>query len=248
MLEIEFYFTCENMNDPFTHGDETQQTCGNFYFHRTNGRLRTGNYKGVDISIGNSSSEYGGILVRSIEQLGFNPKVVCGPSKVVDHILHTCEMKEVQSLVDKMTDLSVKKGEEEKLMYLSPASEVQVEQLHQFRVFSSARVGLFMTKTEAEISMQEDFVFEEFRFFVNPKSLWKGKHLMAISLHLQGKSLMEIESLLGAKLASVKKHLHHFEEGKKIKVKHFHGRRLEGEELICKCYGSVYNHNKQKKL
>jgi len=34
ILEIEFYYTCESHNDPYTHCDSVQYSTGNWYFHK----------------------------------------------------------------------------------------------------------------------------------------------------------------------------------------------------------------------
>jgi len=102
LVEVEFYFTCSKHNDPFTHGDKVQFTTGNWYFHKTGMNYRGGTYKGLDISIGNSSKEYGGVLIRTIEQLATSDRstIVCGPCKSVDHILEVCSGPTIKDLVD----------------------------------------------------------------------------------------------------------------------------------------------------
>lgn len=42
LAEIEFYFNSQHFQDPYPHGDVVQQTCGSWYFHKTNGRYRDG--------------------------------------------------------------------------------------------------------------------------------------------------------------------------------------------------------------
>jgi len=89
--EVEYYFTCSTHNDPFTHCDDVQYTLANWYFHKSGKSYKSGSYKGLDISIGNSEKEAGGILIRSIESLDGTANVVCGPSKTVDKVLELCK-------------------------------------------------------------------------------------------------------------------------------------------------------------
>jgi len=92
--ELEYYFTSSTHNDPFTHCDDVQYTLANWYFHRSGKSYKSGSYKGLDISIGNSEKEAGGILIRSIESLDGTASVVCGPSKTVDKILELCKAEQ----------------------------------------------------------------------------------------------------------------------------------------------------------
>ncbi|CAG8484578.1 hypothetical protein C2G38_2166252 [Gigaspora rosea] len=93
ILEIEFYLRDEVNDhfDPFSHGHEHQQTCGEWYFHHV-GRLgyRGGSRKGIDITFGSKNRNiYGGILIRAIRDDKTN-QVIEGPSLVVDKILELC--------------------------------------------------------------------------------------------------------------------------------------------------------------
>ncbi len=38
--------------DPFSHCDAMQQTCAQWYFHKTGGKYRGGTYKGLDVTFG----------------------------------------------------------------------------------------------------------------------------------------------------------------------------------------------------
>jgi hypothetical protein len=38
--------------DPFSHCDAMQQTCAQWYFHKTGGKYRSGTYKGLDVTFG----------------------------------------------------------------------------------------------------------------------------------------------------------------------------------------------------
>ncbi|KAJ2931063.1 hypothetical protein H1R20_g6057, partial [Candolleomyces eurysporus] len=124
IMELEFYVQKEGFHeDPFTHGSEEQKVAGRWYFHRaprfsadsnrssTGTSWRSGSRKGLDLTIGrfppqgteqaqSSSLLQGGILLRSIRVLGREPKVVSGPSLLVDQILSSSGVKEIGDLVN----------------------------------------------------------------------------------------------------------------------------------------------------
>ncbi|TEB32158.1 hypothetical protein FA13DRAFT_1731905 [Coprinellus micaceus] len=118
-MEVEFYLQKEGFHeDPFTHGSEEQKVAGRWYFHRAPRRSedsnrsltstttwRGGSRKGLDLTIGSSDSEpaptsllRGGVLLRSIRVLGTKPKVVSGPSLLVDEVLSLSGAKEIGDL------------------------------------------------------------------------------------------------------------------------------------------------------
>ena len=63
LCELEVYYSDNTHNDPFTHKDTHQQTIGKLYFHKYGNEYKSGTYKGLDITIGNSDDGiYGGIF------------------------------------------------------------------------------------------------------------------------------------------------------------------------------------------
>lgn len=69
--EIEFYYYSANHTDFYCHKNDRQLKNNRLYFHRFKDpekyvRLKQ---KGIDITIGNDSSIYGGILIRAIENI-----------------------------------------------------------------------------------------------------------------------------------------------------------------------------------
>lgn len=52
IVEIEFYLVGGVHDDVFTHQDKQQMTSCQWYFHKTGGQYRSGNYKGLDITFG----------------------------------------------------------------------------------------------------------------------------------------------------------------------------------------------------
>eukprot|EP00771_Trimastix_marina_P002011 gnl/Trimastix_PCT/3120.p1 GENE.gnl/Trimastix_PCT/3120~~gnl/Trimastix_PCT/3120.p1 ORF type:complete len:433 (+),score=28.81 gnl/Trimastix_PCT/3120:57-1301(+) len=107
LREIEFYFHGPDHQDPFAHCSYYQRTPGCWYFHRSgtnqDSGFKGGSYQGVDLTFGTGASrggemEYGGILIRCIEDL-HESKVIEGPSKCVDHILALYGKKSIATLV-----------------------------------------------------------------------------------------------------------------------------------------------------
>eukprot|EP01119_Soliformovum_irregulare_P018950 TRINITY_DN5914_c0_g1_i2.p1 TRINITY_DN5914_c0_g1~~TRINITY_DN5914_c0_g1_i2.p1 ORF type:complete len:206 (+),score=53.05 TRINITY_DN5914_c0_g1_i2:619-1236(+) len=196
-------------------------------------RSHSGNYKGLDISIGKANA-VGGILIRSIESIK-DSKFVCGPCKSVDHILETCSASDIPDLVDNQMkeDLSVESSDEKtKPLYLlhDPAS------LPKKRVYRSPRVGLHMTKAKPLAEEQKQFVFRFYRYFTEPKKIFKGRDLMTLAMHLQGKKPHEIEALTGSKTAKV---LGLMDEGRSMKPESFMSKLADAD--IPRAFGAIVN-------
>ncbi len=66
LVEIEFYYWSDAHPDPFAHRDPIQFSIGHWYFHRTRGTLRSGSFKGLDLTFGDGPTS-GGILIRGME-------------------------------------------------------------------------------------------------------------------------------------------------------------------------------------
>lgn len=69
ILEIEFYFKSEKHPDPYPHVYPIEKDPAVWYFHRHGNHYRPGNYKGLDITIGNGDDWRGGVLIRTIEEV-----------------------------------------------------------------------------------------------------------------------------------------------------------------------------------
>jgi 3-methyladenine DNA glycosylase Mpg len=90
--EIEFYLTNTQHDDPYSHCHQDQLTLGKWYFHRyDNGSYKGGTYKGMDITLGNGSDSYCGVLIRAISPIVIGSPhkkmVINGPCRTVNHIL-----------------------------------------------------------------------------------------------------------------------------------------------------------------
>jgi len=233
LVEIEFYFTNDEHPDPYTHHDAVQEECARWYFHRTGGSYRGGNYKGLDISIGQSKTEYGGILIRTIESLK-DKKIICGPCKSVDHILERCSAPSIVDLVKEQLkhDITIQKSEG-KVLYLDNTSDRA-----RLPVFFSPRVGLFMTKPKKVAKEQKDFLFRYYRFFTQPVKVVKGRHYMFMGWHGMGLKREEIFKFIESKGDSIPRLIKFVEEGRGKDPDSYLGQRLSDNET-CVCFGSL---------
>jgi len=244
--EIEFYFTNPTHPDPFTHCQPLQEQSFIWYFHRTGKTYKSGTYKGLDIAIGRGSTAPGGILIRTVEQLS-NGKIICGPCNTVDHLLKLCGAATINDLVESQMkdDISIFGGQCNQL-YLYPLDEPRDD-----KILHTGRVGLYMTKRNVKLEVQEEYVMRNYRSIVEPRKVWKGKHLMVCSLLNDGKSVHEIVQVTGMKEATVGRFKESFKNGLKNDkdISYFAGKRIS-DELACECFGLIiarYNASKKEK-
>eukprot|EP01117_Protostelium_nocturnum_P006451 TRINITY_DN2324_c1_g2_i2.p1 TRINITY_DN2324_c1_g2~~TRINITY_DN2324_c1_g2_i2.p1 ORF type:complete len:344 (+),score=124.45 TRINITY_DN2324_c1_g2_i2:1176-2207(+) len=257
ILEIEFYFTNNNPkedsssplihHDPFTHCDTIQKQTAVWYFHRTAGAYRGGTYKGLDIAIGQGDEHIGGILIRSIQSLN-DGKIVCGPCKSVDHILELCKVDGIRELVDEKMGGVISclppnsqflpdgtKGNP--ILYLERGDSFDKK-----TVYRSARVGLHMTKSlnKEPAELQKEFVFKHYRYFCEPKMIFKGQFYMVAAFANKGMSKGDIGKILNTKAATIEKYIQLVEQGKKMDSSKFVGTKMSDDE-VCKAYGSLHS-------
>ena len=86
--EIEFYYYSDIHTDFYCHKNERQLTNQKFYFHRFKDyekyeRLKQ---KGIDITVGNGESIFGGILIRAIENVKTN-EIITGIGNLTNQII-----------------------------------------------------------------------------------------------------------------------------------------------------------------
>ncbi len=99
-VEIEFYYNDKDIhNDEYTHGNERQKKCFEWYIHRTNNNgIRNGRRKGLDITFGNENA-YGGVLIRAIK----NQNNICaGPSLTVDQLIKSAKTDNIKEFTEKI--------------------------------------------------------------------------------------------------------------------------------------------------
>jgi len=240
-VELEAYFTCTKHDDPYTHGDPVQQECALFYFHRMGSGYKGGTYKGMDVSIGNSADEVGGLLVRSLlrEDTG---EVICGPCKCVDHIIALLKADSVQHLVDTKLNGDIRLGTTTKPLFVSPRATPLT-----FPVLGSPRVGLNMTKKGPSDHNQKDYLMRcgqgannmtrsrFYRFIAQPSlpKVVKGRGLIAAAMHHA--AISDVAAKMGITPGVFKGHVQKYEDGKKLKTadKFLKAKMSDSEAVVC---------------
>src|SRR5262245_3096626 len=190
--EIEFYYLSPDHPDPFPHSDPIQRDKGLWYFHKSRGEFRTGSFKGVDLTFGHGKNT-GGILIRGIE----TPEgvLVDGPSLTVDYLLARTGFSDVAAF-----DAAIQKRKawEEG----TPLGLERLAELDDRPVFRSARVGLSLRR--AWLKEAPRFVMLPYRVLTEPKRIRKGKTLLILELHEQGRDEEPIRALTGSPLRSIR--------------------------------------------
>ncbi|OJT21418.1 hypothetical protein BO221_26720 [Archangium sp. Cb G35] len=205
--ELEFYFTSPGHPDPFTHGDPMQCERGRWYFHRTGNQYRGGSYKGLDITIGEPGAP-GGILIRGLEQLGEDHRLLDGPSLCVDHILALTGHASIASLVSTFSrGVDLEPSGTSPLYVLLDAAPASVR-----RVYASARVGLTLKRGTSEERVR--FLSRPYRFLTEPVRIKKGRLHVAVALHAQGHPVEEVARLTGSTVSQVRRYIAQYEAGR----------------------------------
>jgi hypothetical protein len=194
IAEIEFYLTTKDTShkDPFSHCHPLQLRKGQWYFHQSTDKIndqnyRESTYKGLDITFGSDTTHYGGILIRSLEELNLKndtrKSFVDGPSLCVDFIITKAGANSIHDLVHKFPSetLSVdfpSEGYEKYPIYLAPCTFEK-----KLPLYKSTRVGLSLRQiTEQEARVK--YIMRPYRFFIQPTQTKKGKNQMAASMYI----------------------------------------------------------------
>ena len=269
LVEIEFYFTSPSHPDPFTH-QHSIQIFPNWYFHRQgkSSMYRDASRKGLDISIGVNQQNLGGILIRSIEKLGSGPKgeyqkkknlilgfhnkhknnkrLTCGPSKTVDMLLSCCSASSIPDLVENKLSKNLNCVDKASQLSLELVSEHKNLTLKQRDVHKSSRVGLALTKGAKQVEPMKTYIFKPYRFFTNPKEIFKGKVHMVLQMWQSKPS--HISSVLGPNVTTITKILQNMEKGRTFRIDKFIGTKLENDEEIANCFGCILQLQQQKTI
>jgi len=223
--ELEFYLNHDYHPDVFTHGNEMQLTCNQWYFHMNGKSFKGGNYKGLDITFG--SSGYGGILIRALKSV-FGNKYIDGPCLVVDKILEVCKKSDILSLV---TDeywngsafgpgiLSIK----------STSTPAVVD------ITTSARVGLTLRKDK-----QLSYIMRPYRYIAYPTLVRKGRQHLVLELHSRGRSIEAISDRTGCCTKQCQKWIDYYDVGYKgtSTAESYYGKTLKVNEF-SEFYGAI---------
>ncbi len=227
--EVEMYYHGEGHADPFAHKDPVQLHCGRWYFHRTSGTYRSGSFKGVDLAFGENGN-YAGVLIRGLEKP--NGELIDGPSLLVDYLLDATAAETVARL-DKVigTRVAWESG--------NPLFIREADGLEQRSLYRSGRIGLTLKRSGGKKEMQQ-FVLKPYRYVSQPKKIAKGKPLLVLALHAQGKSIDEIQTITGCGRGTVERYVADFKAGQThADFTPFVGKDLSPAEL-CRLNGVWY--------
>jgi hypothetical protein len=225
--EIEFYYRSADHTDPFPHADPIQRHQGLWYFHKTRGEYRGGSYKGVDLTFGHDQAT-GGILIRGIETP--DGVLVDGPSLTVDYLLAKTGHVGVREL-----DIAIagRPGWVEG----NPLGLLQSPELAAKRIYRSARVGLSLRAATRQ-PQAAPFVMKPYRFLTQPKRIKKGKTLLILELHVEGRSDDEIREITGSPMKSIRAAIEESEAGRAYpSFEEFIGADLTPRTL-CRLHGA----------
>lgn len=116
-IEVEaYYFHANIFEDKYVHCEKGFQDnhFGKLYFHKMNGTLKTGTYKGMDICLSCEEGIFLALLIRSAKIDG---KAIYGPSNCVKEIFGTDEIYKEKYEEEQAKDVLVRNAElsEEKI-------------------------------------------------------------------------------------------------------------------------------------
>jgi len=257
--EIEFYYNAYSHQDIFAHCDLMQVSCGKWYFHKSGNTYKSGTYKGMDITFGNTANnKFGGILIRSFEELSSTPpldgkiKIMEGPCVCVDYILNENECDGIIKFVAdfcKESQLDVTKTKKLYLKFATTEAEKKLLEPHR-PIFPGPRVGLSLKKNDPA---QYRFVMKNYRFLTQPKLIKKGKaHIIAgligeATRNITSKgdtsakiSLNDIKGISGVTMDNLTRYEQLFQTGKiENKPEAFEGKALANDEVLS-VYGNCW--------
>ncbi|KAH3756716.1 hypothetical protein Pelo_11485 [Pelomyxa schiedti] len=233
--ELEFYFNAYAHKDTFTHGDAMQMTYGNWYFHKTGGKYRSGTFKGMDLTFGPSGA-YGGILVRGL----YDPSsktIKDGPCVCVDYILKMNKADSIDKFVRSHgTFVTLQPGEDctKRALWLAAHPDAP----RNAKLIKSPRVGLSLKNSTQN---KESYIMRPYRYVAYPGLTKKGKHHMAMWLLQQGTPQASIRQTLCSTSATITKWVQSYESGKSKEPSAFIGGDLSQAEKVCELYGACSN-------
>ncbi len=183
MLE-DFHQTGFPHPDPYTHGFGNQHKSDYWYLHSNGNSLKNGNYKGLDLTIGNEGEfSFGGILLRGIRNIS-GGDYINGPSKVVDRIMKDLKKTSINDMADILTFSVLDKNNE---IYLS---EYTIDDSAYKRevAIQTTRFGL-----KNKLDEKENFIDRPYRFIIEliPAHKFKNKEKAIRQLLLENRLAKE---------------------------------------------------------
>jgi hypothetical protein len=239
IIEIELYMD----PDPYNHRDPDQLTYNCWYFHRQNGgNYKSGTYKGVDVTFGNSTT-HNGILIRSILNLS-NNDIIEGPCKVVNFILEQTLCSSINELVSKSSNQPPSISDTSFPLHLIN----QITNTNNI-IYSSPRVGLTLNKCDNGNDLKYSYIFKPLRFTCFPNKINKYKSLMILEYlksniidtnynNICPNLLNSLTQIFGSTKNNILKWINYYIEGKNIKSSH-NNIKLGVNTIndLCKTYG-----------
>lgn len=194
--EVEFYYLDDEHNDEYVHKSKDQLKSKSWYFHKyKNGTLKTGTWKGLDITVGNNVDKYCGILIRSMES---DNEFITGSCTCVKRILQEFGFTESQGLIDMMKDMNI--FNKRNPIYLHQIDECNLP------IYTGPRVGLSLKYPE--------YLFRPYRLLKKPDKIPKGRDTLIATLYSQGYTIDEIRIITGGTKASINKNIKLFDNRK----------------------------------
>jgi hypothetical protein len=195
LCEIEFYlYSCDHA-DPFCHRHPLQQQHGRWYFHRVGSAYRGGSFKGLDVTFANGGG-FGGILIRGVQLP--DGTIVSGPARLVDVVLRLTGCTTVAALDARLQPRQA--DDPRNCLFLQPAPQPVLQ------VWSTARVGLTLRRERASVAALR-FWARPYRFLTQPRALAAGRAQLIIAWHQQGKTVDQIQQLLGTPARTIRNYL-----------------------------------------
>jgi hypothetical protein len=196
LAELEFYLNDVNHPDIFTHSDETQLTCGQWYFHRTGQSYKGGSFKGLDITF--STRGHAGILIRAIKNME-DGTYIEGPCNVVNTILKEYNVDNVADFVSR-EDFNIEvhiKGP----ICIEPLTEIIDKS-----IITSGRFGLVLRNDN-----QVEYVLKPYRYMSFPSYVRKGRQHLVLELYYKGNNSKKISEITGCSASQINKWIKQYE-------------------------------------
>lgn len=205
LIEVEVYYHSLAHPDPFAHKEPVQLEGGRWYFHRTRGRYRGGNFKGLDLAFGDGKA-FGGILFRGLEKP--DGTVVDGPSLLVECLLKATRHVTVMDLDQ---TIGTKWAWDTTQPLILTAAKTPQDRV----VLRTARVGLaWKTHTVRVNDSAVKYVLRRYRYLTEPGRIAKGKPHMVLAMLLNGEPAAAVAARTGCTLKKVKRYAADLETGK----------------------------------
>jgi hypothetical protein len=225
IMEIEFYLTCTDHPDPFTHQSEDQSIPDKWYFHKKGGTYKQGTYKGLDITFRPSHLSpddtcYGGILIRSIYDID-NNKFIEGPCNVVDHILNICNYTSINNFVTNNATLNV--NDTLSQLYILPCSRNIVP------LYNSPRVGLTLKQFN---NLRAIYIMKNYRYMIQPHLFKKNRNLITMQLYEENTDISTISNCMNMPESRINGYINIYKSGIEENPEKYGGNNLKADDLI----------------